>query len=130
MACAARPGGEVAMFEFLSRLFDTSGFTARWQCGTWTASEGWLHILADLLVWLAYLAIPFVLGVFVLRRHDIPFRRLFLLFGAFILACGTTHLMDAVVFWWPAYRLAALLKLITAVVSWATVVALWRMAPR
>src|SRR6202044_1268047 len=53
-----------------------------------------------------------------------------LLFGAFILACGTTHLMDAVLFWWPAYRLAGVLKLITAIVSWATVFALIYIAPK
>ena len=38
----------------------------------------------------------------------------FLLFAAFILACGTTHLMEATIFWWPAYRLAGVIKLITA----------------
>jgi two-component system, sensor histidine kinase and response regulator len=31
--------------------------------------------------------------------------------------------MEAVIFWWPAYRLAGLIKLVTAVVSWATVIA-------
>ena len=92
--------------EFLTRLFDTSDFPARWHCGRWTAGHGWLHILSDLGVWSAYVAIPCVLGYFVLRRKDIPFRTIFLLFGAFILACGTTHLMEALMFWWPAYRLA------------------------
>ncbi len=112
------------MREFLSRIFDTSDFPARWHCGHWTAGHGWLHILSDLGVWSAYVAIPCVLGYFVLRRKDIPFRSIFLLFGAFILACGTTHLMEAIIFWWPAYRLAGVIKLFTAVVSWGTVVAL------
>jgi len=89
-----------------------------------------LHILSDLSVWLAYMAIPAVLGAFVARRKDVPFRRIFLLFTAFILACGTTHLMEAVIFWWPAYRLAAALKLATAAISWVTVAALVGVAPR
>ena len=38
-------------------------------------------------------------------------------FAAFILACGTTHLMEAIIFWWPAYRLAGVIKLFTALVS-------------
>ena len=46
---------------FLTQLFDTSDFTPRWQCGKWTTALGWLHILSDLGVWLAYLAIPCVL---------------------------------------------------------------------
>ena len=117
------------MFDFLSRLFDTSGFPPRWICGDWSAAHGWLHILSDLGVWSAYVAIPLVLGYFVLRRRDIPFRGIFWLFAAFILACGTTHLMEAIIFWWPAYRLAGVIKLFTAVVSWTTVIALVPVAP-
>jgi PAS domain S-box-containing protein len=71
-----------------------------------------------------------VLGYFVLRRKDIPFRTIFLLFGAFILACGTTHLMEVLMFWWPAYRLAGIVKLFTALVSWGTVLALVPVTPK
>jgi PAS domain S-box-containing protein len=117
------------MVDFLSKLFDTSDFPARWDCGHWTAAHGWLHVLSDLGVWSAYVAIPCVLGYFVLRRKDIPFRTIFLLFGAFILACGTTHLMEALIFWWPAYRLAGVIKLFTAAISWSTVLALLPVAP-
>src|ERR1700693_3510429 len=118
------------MCDFLSHLFDTSDFPARWHCGQWTAAHGWLHILSDLGVWSAYVAIPCVLGYFLLRRKNLPFRGIFLLFGAFILACGTTHLMEAIIFWLPAYRLAGFIKLFTALVSWATVIALAQVAPR
>jgi PAS domain S-box-containing protein len=118
------------MFDFLSELFDTSDFPARWNCGRWTEAHGWLHILSDLGVWSAYVAIPCVLLYFVLRRRDIPFRGIFVLFGAFILACGTTHLMEAIIFWWPAYRLAGAIKLFTALVSWGTVLALIPATPK
>ncbi len=118
------------MFEFLSNLFDTSDFPPRWHCGAWSPWHGWLHILSDLGVWSAYLAIPCVLGFFIVRRKDLPFRRVFLLFGAFILACGSTHLMEAIIFWWPAYRLAGAIKLFTALVSWATVFALVGVVPK
>ena len=118
------------MIDFLAHLFDTSGFPPRWDCGNWSAGHGWLHILSDLGIWSAYVAIPCVLGYFVLRRRDIPFRRVFLLFGAFILACGTTHLMEAIIFWWPAYRLAGVIKLLTAIVSWSTVLALVPVTPK
>jgi PAS domain S-box-containing protein len=67
---------------------------------------------------------------FVLRRRDVPFPSIFWLFGAFILACGTTHLMEAIIFWHPLYRLAGIIKLATAMVSWATVVALVPVIPR
>jgi PAS domain S-box-containing protein len=93
--------------------------------GTWLAA-----LISDLGVWSAYVAIPCVLGYFVMRRKDIPFRMIFWLFGAFILACGTTHLMEALIFWWPAYRLAGVIKLATAVVSWGTVLALVPATPK
>ena len=118
------------MLDFFAHLFDPTGFPPRWQCGTWTPAHGWLHVTADSLIFSAYFAIPVVLWHFARRRPDWPFGRLLWLFGAFILACGTTHLMDAVIFWWPAYRLAGVLKAVTAVVSWVTVAALVPALPR
>lgn len=117
------------MIEFLAKIFDTSDFPARWNCGLWTPGHGWLHIASDLATWGAYTAIPIVLAYFLLQRKDIVFPRIFWLFGAFIFACGTVHLVEASIFWWPAYRLSGAIKLGTAVVSWATVIALVRIVP-
>lgn len=118
--------------EPLSWLLDPSHFPPRWRCGVGWANDpwlGWLHIASDLGVWAAYVSIPFVLLYFAAQRKDLPFRRIFILFAAFILLCGTTHLMEAIIFWWPAYRLAGAIKLVTAVVSWLTVLALIRIVP-
>src|SRR5262245_42926160 len=121
---------EVAMPGFLKDLLDTNGFPARWYCGVWSAQLGWLHIVSDLAVFAAYMAIPCLLLYFIRRRRDVPFIPIFWLFGAFIAACGTTHLIEATIFWWPAYRLSGAAKLFTAAVSWATVVALIPALPR
>ncbi len=118
------------MFDFFAHLFDTDGFPPRWHCGDWTAGTGWLHILSDIGIWSAYVSIPIVIGYFLLRRRTLPFRGIVALFAAFILACGSTHLMDAVIFWWPAYRLSGIMKLATAVLSWTTVIALMWMTPK
>ena len=115
---------------FTSRLFDTSAFPPRWYCGNWPADLGWLHIISDLLIFGSYFAIPCALLFFATRRNDLPFHRLFLLFAAFILACGFGHLLEAIIFWWPAYRLAGLLKAITAAVSLATAIVLVRFMPK
>jgi two-component system, cell cycle sensor histidine kinase and response regulator CckA len=119
--------------DILARLFDTSGFPPRWKCGSGWHDDpwlGWLHIISDLAVWSAYFAIPGILAYFVLRKKDLPFRKIFLLFVAFILFCGTTHLMEAIIFWWPAYGLAGLIKMATAAVSWATIFALVQVTPQ
>ena len=38
--------------------------------------------------------------------------------------------MDAIIFWWPAYRLSGILKFATAIASWGTVIALVPIIPR
>jgi PAS domain S-box-containing protein len=81
-------------------------------------------------IWLAYLAIPVVLVYFVRRRRDVPFNWMFLLFGAFIVACGFTHFMDALATFLPLYRLSGMVKLVTALVSWGTVLCLIPLIPK
>ena len=54
---------------------------------------------------------------------------MFWLFGIFILACGTTHLMNIWVIWKPVYRLDGIVKLITAIASVPTAILLVRLAP-
>ena len=118
------------MGDFFRNILSTEGFVPRRSCGDWSGGHVWLHTLSDLLIWLAYLSIPLVLGFFLWRRRaTLPFRGLIALFAAFIFCCGTTHLFDALMFDWPAYRLAGLAKAVTAVVSWLTVAALVSAVP-
>lgn len=116
--------------SFPSDLFDTQGFVARWSCGQWTPLHGWVHILSDLAIFGAYAAIPVALVVFISRREDVPFNRLFWLFAGFILFCGVGHLIEASLFWWPWYRLSGRMKLSTAIISWVTVLALLPLIPK
>ena len=118
------------MLQFLWNLFDTSGFQRRWETQTWSHGLAWLHIGSDLATWAAYTAIPCALAYFVYRRRDVVFPRIFWMFCAFIFACGTVHLVEALTFWWPAYRLLGLVKLITAITSWIGVVGLLYITPR
>lgn len=113
------------MFDF----FDFSGFPARWHCGDWSATLGWLTITSDLVIFAAYTAIPLTIALYVKRRGDVPFPHVFWLFCAFIFSCGTTHLIEAVIFWYPIYPVQGVLKCLTAVVSIAAVVATARIMP-
>ncbi len=118
------------MLDFFRNLLDTSDFPARWNCGNWTAGHGWVHIVADLITFGAYFAIPICIVVYKRRRPDVTFPVLFYLFGAFILSCGLVHLIEAGIFWVPVYRLSAVFKVMTAVVSIGTVIALVRLLPK
>jgi PAS domain S-box-containing protein len=115
---------------FINKLFDTSDFTARWNCGNWSYVHGWLHILSDLAIWSAYISIPIIILFMLRKQKNLPYRHVFILFMTLILACGFTHLMEAVIFWHPIYRLAGLMKLITAVIAWATVISLLPILPK
>lgn len=84
-----------------------------------------LHVVSDGLIALAYLSIPVALALFVKRRKDLVFTRVFVLFAAFILACAATHLMDIWTLWHPDYLAQGLIKAVTGLVSLATAVVLW-----
>jgi PAS domain S-box-containing protein len=90
----------------------------------------WLHAVSDGLIALAYFSIPITLFVLVRRRRDLPFGRVFLLFGAFVLSCGATHIMEVWTIWVPTYWLAGALKAFTAIVSVASAVVIARILPR
>ncbi|MBK0380480.1 sensor histidine kinase [Mucilaginibacter segetis] len=115
--------------DFFTKIFNTNDWPPRWHCGTWTDFHGWLYILSDVGIWASYFAIPILILRLLRKRKDIPFHKIFLLFVAFIMLCGLTHLMDAIIFWWPAYRIGALLRFATAVVSATTVYALYKILP-
>src|SRR6476659_1750641 len=81
---AATPTVAQEFAEFWRLLLSPAGFPARWHCGHWTSFHGWLYILSDLAIWGAYFAIPFLLINFIRQRRDVPFDRLFWMFGLFI----------------------------------------------
>lgn len=119
------------VLEFFRELFGSEHFMPRWVCGKWTSFHGWLYIISDIVIFLAYMAIPFAMVFFVRRRwKELPFRWLFWMFIAFISLCGTTHLLDAVIFYEPMYRLNALLLVATAVVSVITVGGMLKVMPQ
>lgn len=115
--------------EFFSNLFLAENWPARWVCGQWSTFHGWLYIISSVLIAAAYFTIPGYLYIVVKKRGDFPFQKIIWLFILFITACGLTHLMDAWIFWYPAYRLSAILLLITAIVSWLTVMGMLKYVP-
>jgi signal transduction histidine kinase len=118
--------------HFFTSILDTQSWPARWHCGTWSSFHGWLYIVSDIIIWISYFMIPTILAFFVYEKktEPIPFRMIIILFISFILACGLTHLVDAAIFWWPVYKLSALIRLGTAIVSLGTVFALIQVTPK
>jgi signal transduction histidine kinase len=91
----------------------------------------WLHVVSDLLIGLAYVSISTTLAYLVYRaRRNIPFHWMLLAFGLFIVSCGFTHFMEVWTVWSPVYWLAGYVKVITAVASVVTAVALFPLVPK
>jgi signal transduction histidine kinase len=117
------------MLEFFRRLFD-SDFMSHGGCYFWRPELVWLHVSSDTFIVLAYVMIPFSLIQLVRKRKDLEFNWMFVMFGAFILACGATHFMNIWNIWHSAYRLDGVLKAITAFASIPTAILMFRLVPQ
>jgi hypothetical protein len=87
------------MTSFLAGLFSQQNFIPHGFCLAWEPGLLGLHVISDAVIAISYYTIPFALLYFISRRRDLAFRGLFALSGAFILACGTTHIMGVVTLW-------------------------------
>ena len=88
-----------------------------------------LHAISDSVIALAYISIPFTLAHIVRKRKDLRFNWMALCLGAFIVACGLTHLLGVLTLWYPAYWVAGAVKSLTAAASVCTVFLLVRLVP-
>jgi len=113
------------MKGFFSGMFSTANWPERWYCGSWNGFQGWSFVIADTITFLSYFGIPIFLIYFSLKRstESWPFKNLLLLFSFFIMSCGITHLLDAVMFWKPVYNFLVFTKILTAAISFATLMA-------
>jgi PAS domain S-box-containing protein len=115
--------------ELFSQIF-SNDLMPHGYCIAWRPGLLWLHVVSDALIALAYYAIPIGLFVVVRRRGDFPFSGLMLLLAAFILACGTTHILAIWTFWKPDYGVEGLAKAATAAVSVVFAMVFLRAAPK
>ncbi|MEP0871241.1 PAS domain S-box protein [Trichocoleus desertorum AS-A10] len=118
------------MSEFFNVLLASSGFMPHGHCYLWRPGLVGLHLVSDALIALSYYSIPIMLVYFVHKRRDIPFDWIFWMFGLFIVACGTTHIIDIWTLWHPVYWLAGLVKAITALASVGTAASLFPLLPQ
>lgn len=130
------------MPSLLGSLLEGPGLMPHGMCYLWRPELLWLHVASDALVAGAYYAIPPALLFFTVRsrrlladstsqrRGGIPYDWVFLAFGVFIVACGTTHLLAVVTVWKPIYWISGSAKVVTAMASVATAVALPPLIPR
>ena len=129
------------MLQPFRAFFQAEGFMPHGMCYLWRPELLWLHVASDFLTGAAYWAIPPALLFLVVAarrelraegdaRGGLPYEWMFVAFGLFIVACGTTHFMAVWTVWEPRYWLSGSVKAVTAVASLATAVALPPLVPR
>ena len=115
----------------LSLSSGTQHFMSHGYCYMWNPLLIRLHACGDLVIGLSYVIISTTLGYFVCRAHkSIPFQWIFIAFGMFIIACGTTHLIEVWTIWIPVYWFAGIIKALAATVSIITALALPHYVPQ
>ena len=86
--------------------------------------------VANGLIAVSYASIPVFLLAFVRKRKDLPFSWALLLFGAFILACGTTHFVHIIGIWRQVDWWQCMVDSFCAVISLATAIVVWPLLPK
>ncbi|OYY72972.1 response regulator [Sphingomonas sp. 28-63-12] len=114
----------------LTRAFFDGSYAPHGYCLLWQPGLIWAHVVADALIALAYFSIPVALVTLIRQRNDVRYSWIVGLFAAFILACGCTHLMSIWTLWHGNYGAEAAIKVVTAIISVATAIALWPLIPR
>lgn len=119
-----------SLWDFIQQLLSPEQYMPHGHCYLWQTPLVGLHVLSDLLIAIAYFSIPIMLLYFVSKRSDVPFQNIFLLFGAFIVLCGTGHLLEIWTLWHPAYWLSGSEQAITALVSCYTAAEMATLLPK
>ncbi len=115
--------------DWLQDVFATKNFMPHGHCILWKPDLLWLRVGSDAVIALSYYSIPLAIMYFIRRRRDVIYAWIPRLFAAFILACGTTHIMSIWTIWDPQYWVDAFVRLGTAGISLITAVALWPLMP-
>lgn len=104
-------------------------FMPHGHCYFWQPDVLWTQVITNGLIALAYFAIPLCLVIIYRKWKDVWLRWMLALFAVFIVSCGATHVMDVVTIWQPLYRLDGAIRMVTALSSVATAIALLRITP-
>lgn len=99
-------------------------------CINWSPKLLVSYVLSHALIAIAYYVIPIALIYLLRKRPDIKTRKAMYLLSAFIVACGSTHLMSIVMIWKPLYWIDATLMAFTAIISIVSAIYLWKIMPQ
>lgn len=112
------------------RSFMLGPYVPHGHCYLWQTPLVGLHLVSNLLIAVAYFSIPATLVYFVRQRQDSPYKEVFVLFSAFIAACGLGHLLDIWTLWFSSYWISGVERALTAFISCLTAIKLVEWTPQ
>ncbi|MEP4544626.1 MAG: hypothetical protein ABJ000_00500, partial [Saccharospirillum sp.] len=105
-------------------------FIPHGHCYYWRSDLLALHAGSDAVIAIAYFSIPLALAKLWYDRADLGYRWIIKMFAAFIVACGTTHMVGIWNIWNADYYFEGIIKLITAGISLVTAILIWPLLPK
>ena len=114
----------------LHNMIDQAAYMAHGYCLLWKPWLISIHAGSDFLIFIAYMAIPVAIWIFVKKRDDLELKPLAILFAAFIFLCGLSHAVQGLTLWWPIYETQGYVKAATAIVSVATAFIIFPLIPK
>lgn len=106
-------------------LFDSTPFVPRWNCGQWDGWLGYTYIVSNSITFICYNIIALLLLLFLKKRYKgLPtsWNRVIICFVCFTSLCGMTHYFEAMMFYYPIYRMTVFGHTMTAIVTIVTLV--------
>ncbi|NEQ52552.1 MAG: histidine kinase, partial [Leptolyngbya sp. SIO3F4] len=119
------------MNNLFEKIFFSNQYIPHGHCYLWQTPLVSLHVVSNLVIALAYFSIPLTLFYFAYkRRREITSNQVFWLFGAFIILCGSGHLLDVITLWFPIYWVTGIVRACTALISAYTAFELLTLLPK
>jgi len=116
---------ETILIDELSQILLVYGYLPLSHFASWLGPLLSTYVISNVLISLSYFSMPVALAYFAWRCPDFHYRWLLRLLAVFLVACGTTYLMDVIMLWRPVYGLNTLIREIAAVASVVTSIMLW-----
>ncbi len=118
------------MLDSLEPLFFNGLLMLDGHSSLWKPELVWLYVTSDSLIALLYYSISILLIYFLHQRRDLPDAGILMMFGAFTIARGTTHLINVWAIWQPNSWLVGGIEAITAAIALFTVLLLVLLLPK
>lgn len=114
----------------MTQEFRDDNFVAHGYLYLWQPELIWLHAISDLIIALAFFAIPITLITLIYSREKpVPFSWILQLCALSIFLCGICHLLALVSIWHPIYYIHGLAKAVTAAFAICTALILLPVLP-